>query len=107
MLGRMDSLYASESEGDEFFDAIDAGEIEVEDFTQAAETKESEEPKDESAQVRNDKAAVIQPSFKGYEEPVRQRLKMDSDNRPKISLWVSYSRLIGLCLRATLTCYLF
>ena len=104
MLGRMDSLYASESEGDEFFDAIDAGEIEVEDFTQAAETKESEEPKDESAQVRNDKAAVIQPSFRGYEEPVRQRLKMDSDNRPKISLWVSLLRLTDLCLRATLTC---
>jgi hypothetical protein len=53
------------------------------------EPQETKEPEDESAQARNDKVAVIAPSFKGYEEPVRQRLKMDNDNRPKIGLWVS------------------
>lgn len=84
------SLCDSESDGDEFFDAIDAGEIEVEEFTQAGETKGPEEPEDESAQLRNDKAVVIRSSFKGYEEPVREKLKMDNDNRPKISLWVSF-----------------
>jgi hypothetical protein len=85
---RISSLYDSESDGDEFFDAIDAGEIEVEDVTKA-EPKEPEVPEDESSQARNDKVTVIKPSFKGYEEPVRTRLKMDNDNRPKISLWVS------------------
>lgn len=30
-------------------------------------------------------------SYKGYEEPVRKRLAMDADNRPKISLWVRLS----------------
>jgi len=85
---RISSLYDTESDGDEFFDAIDAGEIEVEDVTKP-EPKELEEPADESTQARNDKMAVIKPSFKGYEEPVRTRLKMDNDNRPKISLWVS------------------
>jgi hypothetical protein len=87
-LSKISSLYDSESDGDEFFDAIDAGDIEVEDMTQG-ESQETKEPEDESAQARNDKVAVIAPSFKGYEEPVRQRLKMDNDNRPKIGLWVS------------------
>lgn len=87
---QISSLYDSESDGDEFFDAIDAGEIEVEDVTKVG-PKEPEEPEDESSQARNDKVAVIKPSFKGYEEPVRTKLKMDNDNRPKISLWVSNS----------------
>jgi hypothetical protein len=86
VLSRISSLYDSESDGDEFFDAIDAGEIEVEEFK---ESEEVEEPQDESAQARANKLAVVKASFKGYEEPVRERLKMDNDDRPKISLWVS------------------
>jgi hypothetical protein len=86
ILSQISSLYDSESDGDEFFDAIDAGEIEVEAFQ---ESKEVEEPQDESAQARANKLAVVKTSFKGYEEPVRERLKMDNDDRPKISLWVS------------------
>ncbi|KAJ5895527.1 ATP12 ATPase F1F0-assembly protein [Penicillium taxi] len=89
------NLYDSESDGDEFFDAIDAGEIEVEDFSQANETKAVEEPEDESSQARADKLALIKPSFKGYEEPVRERLKMDADDRPKISLWGILKSMIG------------
>lgn len=92
-LSKISSLYDSESDGDEFFDAIDAGDIEVEDMTQG-ESQETKEPEDESSQARNDKVAVISPSFKGYEEPVRQRLKMDNDNRPKIGLWVSKYSII-------------
>lgn len=86
VLSRISSLYDSESDGDEFFDAIDAGEIEVEEFK---ESEDVEEPQDESAQARANKLAVVRASFKGYEEPVRERLKMDNDDRPKISLWVS------------------
>lgn len=89
-LSRICSLYDSESDEDEFFDAIDAGEIEVEEFK---ESNETEEPQDESAQARANKLAVVKSSFSGYEEPVRQRLNMDNDDRPKISLWVSISRM--------------
>lgn len=91
VLSQISSLYDSESDGDEFFDAIDAGEIKVEEFK---ESKEVEEPQDESAQARANKLAVVKSSFKGYEEPVRQRLKMDNDDRPKISLWVSISKCL-------------
>jgi hypothetical protein len=87
----LSSLYDSESDGEEFFDAIDAGEIEVEDFNKTEDHK-VEEPKDESAKLRAVKSSVIKPSFKGYEAPVRERLKMDADDRPKISLWVSTER---------------
>lgn len=34
-------------------------------------------------------------SFKGYEDPPRSRLKLDEDNRPKISLWGVLKSLIG------------
>ena len=61
-------------------------------FSQDRETQEPEEPEDESAQARNEKAVVIKSSFKGYEDPVRERLKMDNDDRPKIGLWVSIER---------------
>jgi hypothetical protein len=83
-------LYESDSdEEEEFFDAIDSGEIEAEDLTKSEVKDAGEESKDESAQLRAVKHSEIAPSFKGYEEPVRKRLKMDYDNRPKISLWVS------------------
>lgn len=94
-LSHISSLYDSESDGDEFFDAIDAGEIEVEDFSQATETQEPEEPEDESALARKEKASVIKSSYRGYEDPVRTRLAMDSDDRPKISLWGILKSMIG------------
>lgn len=94
VLSQISSLCDSESDGDEFFDAIEAGEIEVEDLNKT-EPQAQEEPKDESTQARIDKASVIEPSFKGYEEPVRQRLKMDKDDRPKISLWGILKSMIG------------
>ncbi|KAJ5698235.1 hypothetical protein N7462_000240 [Penicillium macrosclerotiorum] len=93
-LSKIDSIYDSESDGDEFFDAIDAGEIEVEDFPMV-ETDKKEESQDESALARSEKTIVIGPSFKGYEDPVRERLKMDNDNRPKISLWGILKSMIG------------
>ena len=84
----LSSLCDSESDGEEFFDAIDAGEIEVEDVSNAKNIS-MEPPKDESAELRAVKSTMIAPSFKGYEDPIRERLKMDADDRPKISLWVS------------------
>mgnify|MGYP004701227991 FL=1 len=34
-------------------------------------------------------------SFNGYEDPPRERLKIDADNRPKLSLWSILKNLIG------------
>ena len=44
--------------------------------------------------LREDKLADIKTSFKGYEDPIRKRFKMEADNRPKISLWASISETI-------------
>lgn len=81
-LDQLGDLSESESGGEEeFFDAVDAGEVEV-----------TEMPAD-SSQVDKKAIAVsgvdISPSFQGYENGIRHRLKMDADDRPKISLWVS------------------
>ncbi|KAJ5427709.1 ATP12 ATPase F1F0-assembly protein [Penicillium cf. griseofulvum] len=91
---KLSSLCGSESDGEEFFDAIDAGEIEVEDFNNPGESN-MEQSKDESAELRAVKSSIIAPSFKGYEDPVRERLKMDADDRPKISLWSILKSMIG------------
>ena len=60
---------------------------------------------EEGSGLRSAKRSEIAPSFKGYEEPIRQRLKMDYDNRPKISLWVGsrYSLSLNWCSAASLT----
>ncbi|KAL8715480.1 MAG: hypothetical protein Q9220_000814 [cf. Caloplaca sp. 1 TL-2023] len=89
----------SDSDDDEeFFDAVDAGEVEVVEnmpLTSLKDTvaQESSQPAEEDARLR--KKAEISSSFKGYEDPVRTRLKMDSDDRPKISLWGILKSMIG------------
>ena len=85
-------LSDSESEVDEeFFDAVDAGEIEVLNAMPSSTSAISAIPQASQPSrkdVGTDKGMDISSAFKGYEEPVRKRLKMDGDNRPKISLWV-------------------
>lgn len=72
---------------DEFFDAVDAGEVEVVDDMPASAT--SAAPKDDSmVKVQAEKQDQIAKSYAGYENGVRKRLKLDADNRPKVSLWV-------------------
>ncbi|KAL1878318.1 hypothetical protein Plec18167_004386 [Paecilomyces lecythidis] len=84
----------SDSE-DEFFDAVDAGEIEAEPLAESEVKIEKPVPAEEGANLRVVKQAEINPSFRGYEDPVRQKLKMDADNRPKISLWGILKSMIG------------
>ena len=67
---------SSESDDEEFFDAVDAGEVEVTELPPA------------EAVVVVSGGVDISSAFKGYENGVRTRLKLDADNRPKISLWV-------------------
>lgn len=77
-------LSDSDSDEEEFFDAVDAGTVEV-----------SQLPPSEPVASQSDTQLVISDntdisdSFKGYENGIRTKLKMDADNRPTISLWVS------------------
>ena len=91
------NLSDSDSDQDEeFFDAVDAGEVEVVAVmppsvpSPPAPVKESEHEK-LPEDLREQKKSEIEASFKGYEDPIRTRLKMDADDRPKISLWVGLS----------------
>lgn len=82
-----------EDDDEEFFDAIDSGEVDVVDEMPVAvssppATAADVEHEQSALDVREAKRTLISPSFKGYEDPVRERLKMDADDRPKISLWV-------------------
>ena len=75
-------------EDEEFFDAVGSGDVEA---IAMPEVDPGMKPTDvppalEDARQRMENE--IQPSFKGYENGVRKRLKMDADNRPKVSLWV-------------------
>ncbi|KAL7925902.1 Oxysterol-binding domain-containing protein [Trichoderma austrokoningii] len=87
-LEQMAEMSDSESGAeDEFFDAIDSGNVEV-----------AQLPQIEAKQEKKDAATSgvdISSSFKGYENGIRHRLKMESDDRPKISLWGILKSMIG------------
>lgn len=92
-IANLTNLSDSDSDEDEeFFDAIDAGEVEVGampmSLSSAVSPSLDEKHQKFSDDIREVKRLQISPSFKGYEDPVRTRLKMDADDRPKISLWV-------------------
>lgn len=100
IIAQYTNLSDSESGDDEeFFDAIDEGKVEIVEPpllspppVQVSLSKEEAEPfSDERAK----KQMEIEPSYAGYEEGVRKRLKMDADNRPKISLWGILKSMIG------------
>ena len=83
-------------EDEEFFDAVDAGEVEVVDVMPPSspppllEDHMTDQKPFRYGDLREQKLADIKVSFKGYEDPIRKRFKMEADNRPKISLWASH-----------------
>ncbi len=89
LLAEITSLSDSDSEDDEeFFDAVDAGDIAVAPMSPASPGLQKQPPT-EGAQLVVAGGTDITQSFHGYENGIRNRLKMDADDRPKISLWVS------------------
>ncbi|KAK8122145.1 oxysterol-binding protein [Apiospora sp. TS-2023a] len=80
----------SESEQEEFFDAVDAGEVDVEPMP-ASEVSQL----DSQTEVVVSGGLDITSSYKGYENGIRTRLKLEADNRPKISLWGILKSMIG------------
>ncbi|OAL35314.1 hypothetical protein AYO20_05365 [Fonsecaea nubica] len=101
IIAQLTNLSDSESGDDEeFFDAIDEGKVEVVEplllspppvHVPSSLEKEQEPFADERAR----KQMEIEPSYAGYEDGVRERLKLDADNRPKISLWGILKSMIG------------
>jgi hypothetical protein len=94
-LAALSDIDDSESDDEEFFDAVGAGEVPVHSMLGSSQVTHA---KDESVPTldvhpqssgKDSKATGVETSFAGYEDPVRKRLKMDADDRPKISLWVS------------------
>ncbi|KAF2396010.1 hypothetical protein EJ06DRAFT_500898, partial [Trichodelitschia bisporula] len=84
----------SDSDDDEeFFDAIGAGEVEVVEMPLTSPVDEKQVVP--TSEGREKLLQEIRTSFKGYEDPVRTRLKMDADDRPKISLWGILKSMIG------------
>ena len=84
-------------EEDEFFDAVDAGQVEIVDALPEPPQSPGPTPTDGTQQLssveaeRRQKEQQISKSYRGYEDGLRKRLKIDADNRPKVSLWVCYS----------------
>lgn len=79
-------LDSSSDEDEVFFDAVDAGEVEV--YTQMPKSPPPEPVQESAVDIRELKKQAIEPSMAGYEDDPRQCLDLDSDDRPRISLWV-------------------
>ncbi|KAK3065486.1 hypothetical protein LTS18_006197 [Coniosporium uncinatum] len=82
-------------EDDEFFDAVGAGEVEVVDMPPTSSAPKSKDETQPETDAKDTRVASIQTSFKGYEDGIRKKLKMDADDRPKISLWGILKSMIG------------
>ncbi|KAI0475950.1 oxysterol binding protein [Xylariaceae sp. FL0804] len=80
----------SESEQEEFFDAVDAGEVDVHPMPPSDVV-----PAADSKQDIVVSGTDVSSAFKGYENGFRTRLKLDEDNRPKIGLWGILKSMIG------------
>ncbi|KAH8908171.1 hypothetical protein BR93DRAFT_927211 [Coniochaeta sp. PMI_546] len=93
ILSQVAQLSDSESEAEEeFFDAVDAGEVEVAPMPPSEVAAPLEKKGD---QLVISGGLDISSSFKGYENGIRTRLPMDADDRPKISLWGILKSMIG------------
>ena len=101
IIAQYTNLSDSESgDDDEFFDAIDEGKVEVLEPPLLSPPPVQvpmrlEKEQDPFADERAKKQMQIEPSYAGYEEGIRKKLKMDADNRPKISLWGILKSMIG------------
>ncbi|ERF69971.1 hypothetical protein EPUS_03523 [Endocarpon pusillum Z07020] len=95
VIAQYTNISDSESGDDEeFFDAIDAGEVEIVAAPLSPPLPQAP-PSDSASDEREVKRKQIVSSFAGYEDPVRTKLKMDADNRPRISLWGILKSMIG------------
>ncbi|KAK3298607.1 Oxysterol-binding protein-domain-containing protein [Chaetomium fimeti] len=90
VMDQIADISESESDEEEFFDAVDAGEVEVSQLPPSELTASQEKQ-----QLIISDTYDISSSFRGYENGIRTRLKMDADDRPKISLWGILKSMVG------------
>lgn len=96
ILAEVTGISDSESgDEEEFFDAVDAGDVEVAPMPPTTAALPPEVTEKKGKEVAVVRGIDISSSFCGYEDGIRTRLKLDADDRPKISLWVSLTFLIG------------
>ncbi len=89
IMAEVTGISDSESGDDEeFFDAVDAGEIQAAPMAQTNLALHPELVENKGKEVVLVKGVDISSSFHGYEDGIRTRLKLAADDRPKISLWV-------------------
>jgi hypothetical protein len=98
---------------EEFFDAVDAGQVEVVNaLPQVTSPPQALAPIDaekttvdgqaDSGIIADTKGKEIAKSYRGYEDGVRKKYKLEADNRPKVSLWVSTLPRCHVCLTISL-----
>lgn len=94
ILAGVGSLSDSESD-EEFFDAVDAGEVKLTPkiFPPPSSILRSNKEQDHLPTISED--YDISSSFRGYEDGIRKKLKLDVDDRPKVSLWGILKSMIG------------
>nr|POF23977.1 oxysterol-binding protein like c2f12.05c [Quercus suber] len=101
---------------EEFFDAVDAGDVKVVETMPPTSPRALQDPENaiasallsdnsgaqagEAGKPSDDddvatKATAIVKSYRGYEDGLRKRLKLDADNRPKVGLWGILKSMIG------------
>ncbi|EPS41310.1 hypothetical protein H072_4833 [Dactylellina haptotyla CBS 200.50] len=102
----------ADASDEEFFDAVDAGEIEIQkemptasvtveipviaDKTDIEEIVEEAVRKSVECQDETDRRLVaIKKSFRGYEDGPRFKFNKSADDRPKISLWGILKSMVG------------
>ncbi|KAK3355282.1 Oxysterol-binding protein-domain-containing protein [Neurospora tetraspora] len=90
IMDQVAELSDSDSDDEEFFDALDAGTVEVSQLPPSEPVASQSE-----TQLVISDGTDISDSFKGYENGIRTKLKMDADNRPTISLWGILKSMIG------------
>ena len=81
----------SQSESDaeeEFYDAVDSGEVEVVSNIEPVAVPEIAVKSEDVITIWEQKKDELKPSFQGYEDPPREALSLSMDKRPKVSLWV-------------------
>ncbi|GAP92522.1 putative oxysterol-binding protein [Rosellinia necatrix] len=86
----LDTSDGSDSEQEEFFDAVDAGEVDAEPMPPSEVL-----PSDDAEQGIVVSGVDVSSAFRGYENGVRTRLKLDEDNRPRVGLWGILKSMIG------------
>ncbi|KAK9458354.1 Oxysterol-binding protein-domain-containing protein [Dipodascopsis uninucleata] len=102
---KLSAILSEDDENDEFFDAIesananasskDISKTDLEESEGTSEVQSIPETEYNELQLAKKQKIIAEGSFHGYDDPPRTRLRLDEDDRPKISLWGILKSMIG------------